>query len=99
MTYTCIVHSSWQTVSCPLYSFQNSQYITLLQIGVIFYHGKRFSQDTSRNALETGAFTSTKGNSGLSKRFRVAGDAKKVEGGPTNHETNLTPVAALIILI
>ena len=32
--------------------------------------------------------------SGLSKRFRVFGDAKKVGGGPTKHETHHTPIAA-----
>ena len=36
---------------------------------------------------------------GLSKRFRVAGDAKKVGGGPTTHETYRIQNAALIILI
>ena len=37
--------------------------------------------------------------SGLSKRFRVASDAKKVAGGPTKHKTHLTLIATLIILI
>ena len=36
---------------------------------------------------------------GLPRRFRVAGNAKRVEGGPTKHETHLTPIATLIILI
>ena len=38
------------------------------------------------------------GLTGLSKRFRVAGDCKKV-GGPTKHETHFTLIAASIILI
>ena len=36
---------------------------------------------------------------GLSKEFRVAGDAKIVRGGPTKHERHLTLIAASIILI
>ena len=36
---------------------------------------------------------------GLSKRFRVAGDAKKVRGGPAKHGTHLSPITASIILI
>ena len=35
----------------------------------------------------------------MSKGFRVAGDAKKVRGGPTKHKAHLTPIAASIILI
>ena len=41
----------------------------------------------------------TTSTTGLLKRFRVAGDGKKVRGGPTKHKTHLTPITASIILI
>ena len=37
-------------------------------------------------------FTALHIDSGLSKRFRVVCDAKKVAGGPTKHETHLNPI-------